>query len=90
MTKETSFQYFFTPNSSQQFKKLPAKTRRRIYKKLEYYCHTSKPTYFARQLKNHKLGEYRFRIGNYRIIFEVRDKSKLVILAVGHRRDIYR
>jgi mRNA interferase RelE/StbE len=34
---------------------------------------------------------YRFRVGDYRVIFEIHDKVLLVlILAVGDRKDIYR
>jgi mRNA interferase RelE/StbE len=34
-------------------------------------------------------GTYRFRIGDYRAIFDI-EGSDLVILRIGHRRDIYR
>jgi mRNA interferase RelE/StbE len=43
-------------------------------------------------LQGSKLGElWRYRVGDYRIICEIRDRE-LVILAVsiGHRREIYR
>jgi mRNA interferase RelE/StbE len=34
---------------------------------------------------------YRIRIGNYRIIYEIVDDKLLIyIIAVGHRKDIYR
>ncbi len=34
---------------------------------------------------------YRKRVGNYRILFEIVDgKKKIVIYKIGHRRDIYR
>jgi len=34
---------------------------------------------------------YRFRVGNYRIIYEIHDDVLLVlILAIGHRKEIYR
>jgi mRNA interferase RelE/StbE len=34
---------------------------------------------------------WRIRVGDYRVIYEIDDKSKTVlILHVGHRRDIYR
>jgi mRNA interferase RelE/StbE len=33
---------------------------------------------------------WRIRIGDYRVIYEIRDRQLLVIvIAVGHRRDIY-
>ncbi|MFE7423802.1 type II toxin-antitoxin system RelE/ParE family toxin [Rhodococcus sp. NPDC057529] len=34
---------------------------------------------------------YRVRVGTYRIIYEVRDRELIVIVIhVGHRRDVYR
>lgn len=36
-------------------------------------------------------GLYKFRIGDYRIFYEIlHDEQTLVIHAVGHRRDVYR
>ena len=36
-------------------------------------------------------GLYKFRVGDYRIIYEiVRDDQVLVIHAIGHRREVYR
>ena len=34
---------------------------------------------------------WRIRVGNYRIIYEIKDnKLTILILAVGHRREVYR
>lgn len=34
---------------------------------------------------------YRVRVGDYRILYEVSDAEKAVrVMAVGHRRDVYR
>lgn len=46
------------------------------------------PLRFAVKLIDYKLGEYRFRIGNFRIIFDLAGKD-IVVLRVGHRRDVY-
>ncbi|MEK7376732.1 MAG: type II toxin-antitoxin system RelE/ParE family toxin [Candidatus Margulisiibacteriota bacterium] len=36
-------------------------------------------------------GFYRIRTGNYRIIYSIDDtKKKIIILDIGHRKDIYR
>jgi mRNA interferase RelE/StbE len=40
-------------------------------------------------LISHKIGTYRFRIGDYRAIFDI-DGENIVILRIGHRRDIYK
>jgi len=34
---------------------------------------------------------YRLRVGDYRIVYEIRDKELLVLVVkVGHRKDVYR
>ena len=36
-------------------------------------------------------GEWRVRTGDYRIVYEIRDSVLLIlVVAVGHRREIYR
>lgn len=47
------------------------------------------PLAFAEPLKDSELGSYRFRIGDYRVIFDL-EHDEIVVLRVGHRRDIYR
>ncbi|HIO60925.1 MAG TPA: type II toxin-antitoxin system RelE/ParE family toxin [Deltaproteobacteria bacterium] len=43
-----------------------------------------------KKLKNHPVSNFRFRSGNYRIIFDVDwTKNEIYILKIGHRRDIY-
>jgi mRNA interferase RelE/StbE len=44
---------------------------------------------YAEPLKQSDLGSYRFRIGDYRVVFDL-DGEKIVVLRVGHRRDIYK
>jgi len=36
-----------------------------------------------------KIGTYRFRMGDYRVIFDTEDEN-IVILRIGHRRSIYK
>jgi mRNA interferase RelE/StbE len=34
---------------------------------------------------------YRIRVGDYRIVYQVKDAEvKVLVLSIGHRRDIYR
>ena len=47
------------------------------------------PLGHAEPLKQSELGSYRFRIGDYRVVFDL-DGDQIVILRVGHRREIYR
>ncbi|MDI6733388.1 MAG: type II toxin-antitoxin system RelE/ParE family toxin [Planctomycetota bacterium] len=49
----------------------------------------SNPFYYAEHLTDPRIGTYRFRIGDYRVIFDVKG-DELIILRIGHRREIYR
>lgn len=34
---------------------------------------------------------YRVRVGDYRVIYEIRDRQlRVLVIAIGHRRDVYR
>ena len=50
----------------------------------------SDPRAHGKALTANHSGEWRYRIGDYRLICEIQD-DKLIILAltIGHRRDIY-
>jgi mRNA interferase RelE/StbE len=37
------------------------------------------------------VGFYKFRVGDYRVIYEIVRKEKAIVIhAIGHRREIYR
>ncbi len=43
-----------------------------------------------KRLKNHPVSDYRLRVGNYRVLFDVNWEAKeILILKVGHRREVY-
>ena len=47
--------------------------------------------YQGKPLKGELKGRYSYRIGSYRIVYLVRRQALLVlIIDIGHRRDIYR
>ena len=68
-------------------RRLDSDIKQRMKSALEKFKES--PLRFAQKLTKPELGTYRFRIGNYRVIFDI-DEDKLVILRVGHRKDIYR
>ncbi len=47
------------------------------------------PFRYSEKLIDYKIGTYRFRIGDYRVIFDI-EGNDIIILRVGHRREIYR
>ena len=48
------------------------------------------PRSFGKGLKADLAGLWRYRVGDYRILCQIRDAELLVlVVAAGHRRDIY-
>lgn len=61
--------------------------RKRIGKAIKRYA--EHPLHYARKLTNPQIiGNYRWRVGNYRIIFDFVGTT-INIIHIGHRRDIY-
>lgn len=83
------FDYQFTKISFKRLEKLPKDTQIRILSKLDYFCQQGDPLSFAEPLTKSSLGEYRFRIGDYRVAFDLEDKI-IIIHDVDHRKNIYR
>jgi len=66
--------------------------RKRILKKINFYATQLDPLSYAKKLHDFQGGQYRFRIGDYRAIFDIDNQGNitiLVIVAVRHRREAY-
>jgi len=51
---------------------------------------TDNPRNFGKALVANRSGQWRYRIGDYRVLAEIDDdKIVIVIVEVGHRRNIY-
>ena len=49
------------------------------------------PRQFGKPLRGEKKGLWRYRVGDYRLICDIRDAEKtIVVLSVGHRKHVYR
>lgn len=79
----------FKESAARDLDKLDFSAKLRILKKLEFYSSQKKPLKFAESLTDSRYGNWRFRIGDYRTLFDV-ENQKIIILKVGHRKDIYR
>jgi mRNA interferase RelE/StbE len=80
-----------TPIAEKQLSKLDKYTskfiKNWIAKNLEG---TTEPRQHGKPLTANRVGQWRYRIGDYRIICQIEDsKIIILILEIGHRRDIY-
>jgi mRNA interferase RelE/StbE len=77
----------FTDKAKRDLKSFDKSLQNRIVNKLKEY--SSDPYKYARKLTDISIGSYRFRIGDYRIAFDI-EKEDIIILRIRHRKDIYR
>jgi mRNA interferase RelE/StbE len=78
-----------TPDAVRQLRKPTPDARRRIQAAIELLAETPRPP-GAKKLSGSS-GDWRVRTGDYRIIHEIQDARLIVlVIAVGHRREIYR
>ncbi len=81
------YRVIFTQRALKDWKNLDKETQDRIAMKLKEFA--KEPFRYARKLIHPKIGTYRFRIGDYRVIFDI-DDNNIVILRIGHRKSIYK
>lgn len=82
-----TYRLTYTHRAARDIDGLDPPIKRRIGKTLLRY--EQDPLQYAEPLKQSELGSYRFRIGDYRVIFDLED-NEIVVLRVGHRREIYK
>ena len=79
----------FSERARKDWNRLERSVQNQLRKKIEFYLQPGEPLKFAERLQGPSLGEYRFRIGDYRIIFDF-GGNEIFVLRVGHRKDIYK
>jgi mRNA interferase RelE/StbE len=83
------YEIVLTETATKDLKKLDNNIKFRIKNKLIKF--KNNPLYYSKKLSDFKIGSYRFRIGDYRVIFDIDNASNtIVILRIGHRKNIYK
>lgn len=81
----------YSERAIKELKKMDKYTRQMIYSWIgKNLVGCENPRQHGRGLTANRSGQWRYRIGDYRLICQI-DDGKLVILAlsVGHRREVY-
>ena len=78
--------------AEKQIKKLDRDTQVRIVRFLrERVSVGGNPRQWGRPLRGDKADLWRYRVGDYRLICEIQDRTiTVLVLEVGHRKDVYR
>lgn len=83
------YEITYAQSALKSLRKLDRTIARRILHAIDHLAEDPRPP-GCKQLKG-GAGEMRIRIGDYRIIYDVNDSEVVIlVLAVGHRREVYR
>lgn len=81
-----------TRNAKRELSSLAKVVQKRIAEKIRFYISSDNPLKYAKKLKPPFDGLFRFRISDYRVIFEIDSRGNLtilIILTIKHRKGIY-
>ena len=86
-----AWQIEFDAAAAKDLKKLPQAEQKKILKAIHHIAELPTPRSAGKALKGTFVTLWRYRMGNYRIICNIEDTVLVIlVLAIGHRKDIYR
>jgi len=83
----------YTERSRKDLLRIPKIFARKIILKVRENADMDNPLVRAKTLEGAFAGLYRYRVQDYRVIFEIDvagNISLLTVLAIGHRKDVYK
>lgn len=83
------YQIEFSRQADRQFRSLPSQIQQRLKPRIDALATVPRPHGSEKLSGIEQL--YRIRVGDYRIVYAVEDDRLLVLVVkVGHRREVYR
>lgn len=90
ITKKFNVEY--SKRAVKQFKKMDNYTRTMLLNWIsKNLVDCEDPFVHGKELKGNLKGQWRYRVGDYRILCEIHDDVLVIlVLTIGHRREIYK
>jgi mRNA interferase RelE/StbE len=84
-----TYEIIITKSIQKQLDNLPSNIQERVYDKISQLAEEPRPDGVVK-LKGYD-NEYRVRIGDYRLVYEIQDEKLIVlIIQCKHHRDVYK
>lgn len=84
-----SYTISFTKEAKNDVGRLDTVIKKRLHKKFLEIVKSKDISRVAKKLVNFEAGNYRIRVGDYRVIFDIEDTT-LIVLRIRHRKEVYR
>lgn len=87
-----SYQVNYLPQVVKTLEKMDKYTKRIIVEWIEKnLVGCEDPRVHGKPLSSDRAGQWRYRIGDYRIIAKIEDEKLIVlVITIGHRREVYK
>ena len=83
------FKLVYAKSIKKDLKNIDTKTKIKLkqeIEKLQYFPNLSQ----IKRLKSYPLADFRLKVGNYRVLFDVdNEKNEIHILKISHRKNLY-
>lgn len=82
----------YTKRFEKEFDKLDNYTRQMVANWIKkHLLNIDNPRYIGKALLGNRKGEWRYRIGDYRLICVIQDSELVIVaLSIGHRKEVYK
>lgn len=86
-----TYQVDYTPHAIKALEKMDKFTRRMLIEWIDKnLVGCSNPSAHGKPLSDNRAGQWRYRVGDYRIVSKIEDgKLLILIITIGHRREVY-
>ena len=86
------YQVFYEKKAIKSLSKIDKNQQKMIYAWIEKnLVGTDNPKKYGKALKGNLKEYWRYRVGNYRILADINNEEiRIVIINIGHRKDIYK
>jgi len=82
------FSIELTSSAEKELRKLQNNTKNRVINSIKSLSGNPRPSH-SKKLVDSPF--YRIRIGNFRVIYRIYDRERIVIImSIGHRKDVYK
>lgn len=87
------YRLFYTDSAQKDLAQIENLWAKKVLKKMDFFISLADPFTRAKQLTGFEIPTYRFRIGDYRVVFRKDVKTNklvvLVVLKIAHRKNVY-
>jgi mRNA interferase RelE/StbE len=85
------YQVILTPEAQSDLKSIALTIRMRLLDKLEWIGESAELIQHQAMQGDEWKGCFKYRVGDYRIVYRMEHPvTKLIVLKVGHRREVYK